>query len=163
MTGSSLLMSCTVYRDRSTARGAAREIEDLVRGAEADIDGAAIVAKDPSGKISLDDLGQRSMEHGSAHGAVLGAVVGLMFPPSQFASAFLGATIGALVGRLDDRDLDDEALRQIGHCLGTGQAAIVVVGQADAVELILAAQRDYQTIARRALGPDLVAAATDRS
>jgi uncharacterized membrane protein len=163
MTGPSLLMAFAVYRDRPAARAAARQFQEVFRDCEADIDGAAVVDRDRSGKIAFHDIGQRSMAHGSTHGAVFGAVVGLLFPPDHFASAFLGATIGGLVGRLADRDLDDQSLRQIGLGLGVGQAAIVVVGLPDAVERALVAQSGYESIARRGLSAELVAAVTDRS
>ena len=163
MTGQSLLMIFSIYRDLSSAIAAAAHVEDLIRAHGAAVDGAAVLAKDPMGKIVYHEVGKPSMPQDSARGAVLGAVVGMSFPPNLFASAFLGASISTLVDRVEEAHVADPGLRKLGARLGAGQAAFVVVGSEAAVNQIADAHLGYASLTRRRLSPQLVAAVSERT
>jgi uncharacterized membrane protein len=163
MAGQSLLMTFSIYRDPSTAIAAAAHVEATIRTHGGDIDGAVVLAKDSAGMILLHEVGKLSMAQGPNRGAVLGAVVGLLFPPSLIASAFLSASIGALVDRITDPKLADPALRKLGDRLVAGQAALVVVGREAAVNQIADAQLGYESLVRRRLSPELVAAVSGQT
>ncbi|HEY7034397.1 MAG TPA: DUF1269 domain-containing protein [Thermomicrobiales bacterium] len=161
MTGQPLLMIFSIFRDLSSAIAAAAHVEDVIRYHGAGVDGAAVLAKDPAGKIVYHEVGKPSMPQDAARGAVLGAVVGMIFPPSLFASAFLSASISTLVDRVEDAQLGDPGLRKLGARLAAGQAAFVVVGTEAAVNQIADAHLGYESLARRRLSPRLVAAVSE--
>jgi uncharacterized membrane protein len=161
MAGQSLLMIFSIYRDLSSAIAAAAHVEDVIRAHGTSIDGAAVLSRDPSGKIVYHEVGKPSMPQDAARGAVLGAVVGLIFSPKLFSSAFLGASISTLVDRVEEAHLADHGLQKLGARLAAGQAAFVVVGSEAAVNQIADAHLGYESLARRRLSPRLVAAVSE--
>jgi uncharacterized membrane protein len=154
----SLSVMFAVFGSQSAAIAAAAHIEDRVRESGERIDGAAVLASDSAARLLFHEVGKLSRSDAPARGAVLGAVIGMLFHPDQFASAFLSASIAALVDRVETVNLVDPKLRQLGARLTPNQAALVVVGIGDAVNEIAESLLGYESLARRRLNPDLVAA-----
>jgi uncharacterized membrane protein len=88
---------------------------------------AAVVTKDPSGKVhvSKDETATR---HGAWGGAAVGAVAGILFPPSIIATTIVGAGIGAVSGHLW-KGMSRSDVKELGDIIDTGQAALLVVGE----------------------------------
>jgi len=95
---------------------------------------AGIVVKDEDGKIKIDRHTD-STGKGARRGLVVGAVLGVIFPPSILVSGAVGAGAGALIGH-NFNDISKEDLREIGDFLEENEAALVVVGESKAEEMV---------------------------
>jgi uncharacterized membrane protein len=128
-----------IYIGTYPSEAAARSDYDIVKdlhslGAVGTYD-AAVVTKDPSGKVHVnkDEMATR---HGAWGGAAAGALVGILFPPSIIGSALVGAAVGGVSGHLW-RGMSRSDVKQFGDVIDAGQAALVVVGEStieDALE-----------------------------
>jgi len=127
-----------IYVGTYPSEAAARSDYDVVKdlhslGAVGTYD-AAVVTKDPSGKVHVnkDEMATR---HGAWGGAAAGALVGILFPPSLIGSALVGAAVGGVSGHLW-RGMSRSDVKQFGDVIDAGQAALVVVGESTIEEAL---------------------------
>jgi len=127
-----------IYEGTYPSEAAARSDYDVVKdlhslGAVGTYD-AAVVTKDPSGKVHVnkDEMATR---HGAWGGAAAGALVGILFPPSLIGSALVGAAVGGVSGHLW-RGMSRSDVKQFGDVIDAGQAALVVVGESTIEEAL---------------------------
>lgn len=119
-----------LYIGTYPSEAAARADYDVVKELHsADVVGtydAAVISKDPSGKVHVnkDEMATR---HGGWGGAAAGAVVGILFPPAILGSALVGAAIGGVGGHLW-RGISRSDVKELGELIDAGEAALVVVG-----------------------------------
>ncbi len=89
---------------------------------------AAVVRRDPGGKLHIIERGDLGPGAGAASGAALGAVVGLFGGPiGALLGGAAGAAIGGIAAKLIDTGIPDDRLRQIGSALQPGTSAIVAM------------------------------------
>src|SRR3974390_120656 len=88
---------------------------------------AAVVTKDPDGKVhvSKDEMATR---HGGWGGVAVGALVGVLFPPSIIGAAAVGGAVGAVGGHLW-RGMSRGDVKELGDVIDAGEAALIVVGE----------------------------------
>jgi len=89
---------------------------------------AAVVTRDPNGKVRFAETDDRTTGQGAFEGAGIGAMVGLvglLFGPVGLLGLPVGAAVGALVGKLRDTGFDDDELRAMGADLPAGSSALV--------------------------------------
>jgi len=88
---------------------------------------AAVVTKDPDGKVhvSKDEMATR---HGGWGGVAVGALVGVLFPPSIIGAAAVGGAVGAVGGHLW-RGMSRADVKELGEAIDAGEAALIVVGE----------------------------------
>ena len=127
-----------IYVGTYPSEAAARSDYDVVKdlhslGAVGTYD-AAVVTKDPSGKVHVnkDEMATR---HGAWGGAAAGALVGILFPPSIIGTALVGAAVGGVSGHLW-RGMSRSDVKQFGDVIDAGQAALVVVGESTIEEAL---------------------------
>jgi len=119
-----------LYLGTYPSEAAARADYDVVKELHSvDVVGtydAAVVTKDPSGKVHVnkDEMATR---HGGWGGAAAGAVVGILFPPAVLGSALVGAAIGGVGGHLW-RGISRSDVKELGELIDAGEAALLVVG-----------------------------------
>ena len=95
--GDNLVLVVGTYSDPGAA---ADDFETLKSGEDADeykVVGAVVMNRDASGKVEVQEHGDKTVSHGAEAGAVVGIVVGLFAPPLLAATA-IGAGIGAGIG-----------------------------------------------------------------
>ena len=114
------------YPSETAARADYEVVKDLH---DLDVVGtydAAVITKDPSGKVHVnkDEMATR---HGGWGGAAAGAVVGLLFPPAVLGSALVGAAIGGVGGHLW-RGISRSDVKELGELIDAGEAALLVIG-----------------------------------
>jgi uncharacterized membrane protein len=94
----------------------------------ADIEDAAIVAKDGDGKISLRQTRDVMPGQGAASGGWVGALVGIIGGPlGVLAGGALGAAAGGLFAKLRDVGIDDDHMKEMGERLSRDSAALFVL------------------------------------
>jgi uncharacterized membrane protein len=115
-----------VYADEASAQ-ADYEVVKALHGVDAvgSYD-AAVVTKDPDGKVHVnkDETATRS---GGWAGAGVGALIGILFPPAVIGTAVAGAAVGAVGGHLW-KGMSRHDVKELGELLDEQQAALVVVG-----------------------------------
>ena len=129
-------------------------IKALERQGQADIEDAAVLVKDASGKMAVK--GQTS--HASATGAVIGGTLGLlvafMFPLAGIA---IGVAGGALVGHSLGDHVDKKFVKDIEAALQPGTSALFVLGRGNPAAIRAALQPYKGTVYQTSLDSELEA------
>jgi uncharacterized membrane protein len=135
------------YPDEASARDDYQVVKDLHSAGVVGTYDAAVVTKDPDGKVheNKDELPTR---HGAWGGAAVGAVIGLLFPPALIGTAALGAAVGGVGGHLW-RGMSRADVKELGELIDAGQAALLVVGESKVQQAVeKAARRAEKRIAK---------------
>jgi uncharacterized membrane protein len=115
------------YHDEQGADEALKTLKEIKREGLINIEDAAVIRKDPDGKLHIKETADMSTGRGAGIGALVGGVIGLLAGP---AGVVVGAGAGALVGGLaakGDAGIKDERLEKIGEGLEPGTSAIVAI------------------------------------
>ena len=115
------------YPSETSARADYDVVKDLHAGGAVGTYDAAVVTKDPDGKVHVNK-DETATRHGAWGGAAVGAVVGILFPPSIIATAAAGAAVGGVSGHLW-KGMSRADVKELGDIIDAGQAALVVVGE----------------------------------
>ena len=100
----------------------------LVKQGLVEMEDAAIVLKDPEGKIRLKQTRDVMVGQGAASGGWVGALVGIIGGPvGILAGGALGAAAGGLFAKLHDVGINDDEMKEMGEGLDRGQAALFVL------------------------------------
>ena len=112
------------------AAGAAADDFATLKSGEAageyQVVGAVVMNRDSSGKVEVEEHGDKDVGHGAAIGAGAGLVVGLFAPPLLAATA-IGAGIGAGIGALKKRHEEKQLGVEVDEYLPPGSSAVVAV------------------------------------
>ena len=106
---------------------------------------AAVVAREPDGKIKVVKKHEQPTRHGAAHGLGWGLAVGAacaIFPAvgllgGAAVGGGAGAAIGAVTGHVKG-GMDNDDLKALGDVLGQGQAGLIVVYAANMADQVAA-------------------------
>ena len=90
-----------------------------------DVADAVVVVRDEKGKVRLRQMYNLTAA-GALTGGFWGALMGLIFLNPLFGFA-LGATAGAISGALRDVGIDDNFMKELGHTLKPGTAALCML------------------------------------
>src|SRR5262249_7345880 len=90
-----------------------------------DLADAVVVVRDERGKVRLRQMYNLTAA-GAISGGFWGALIGLIFLNPLFGMA-IGAAAGAVSGALRDVGIDDNFMRELGHTLKPGTAALCVL------------------------------------
>jgi uncharacterized membrane protein len=109
---------------------------------------AALVTREPGGKIIISNVDSSRRARGGAVGALAGGVLGVAFPPSVIGMAALAAAAGAGAENVR-KHLKRGDFKQLGELLEEGSSGIVIVADSvtDAAvdELLPQARRRMHT------------------
>jgi len=98
---------------------------------------AVIAAKQPNGRIKLNQLFNTTAT-GAVSGTFWGALIGLIFL-MPLAGAAIGAASGALSGALTDVGINDRFMKDAAQNLQSGQAALFLLIRKMTTDKVLAA------------------------
>lgn len=115
------------YPDVTAARADYQEVRQLHASGLVGAYDAALVTKDPSGRVHTNK-DETATRHGAWWGVAAGAAVGLLFPPSVLGAAAAGGAIGAVSGHLA-RGMSRSRAKELGDFIDPGQAGLLVVGE----------------------------------
>jgi uncharacterized membrane protein len=115
------------YESMSDARQDYEAVKELHHQGVIGTYDAAIVQKDPDGKVHVHKH-EKPTQHGAWTGIVVGAVVGILFPLSILGSTTIGGIAGGVIGHLWG-GMSRGVMKELGEALDEGQAALVVIGR----------------------------------
>jgi uncharacterized membrane protein len=125
---------------------------------------AALLAKDASGKASIQEVGDWKAKHGALFGAITGGLIGLLGGPvGAIVGAAAGAATGGIAAKRIDLGLPDEFLERAQAQLQPGTAAVVVVAEREWTEHVAQAMAGFEgQLSRVALTDDVLAQFADQ-
>jgi uncharacterized membrane protein len=137
--GDNLVLVVGTYSDAGAATDDFKALKSGEDAGEYKVVGAVVMDRDASGKVEVQEHGDKTVSHGAEAGAVAGLVVGLFAPPLLAVTA-IGAGIGAGIGALVKRHEEKELGVEVDEYLPPGSSAVVAVVDdqwADKVEAAL--------------------------
>jgi uncharacterized membrane protein len=118
-----------------------RSLRGLEKAGQMSIEDTAVLVKDQSGKLRVDNEVSGSVETGAVVGGSLGLLLTFMFPVVGIA---VGAAGGALVGKVLERGVDGKFVKDVGEELQPGTSALFITGRGSNHEAVLRAIEPYK-------------------
>jgi uncharacterized membrane protein len=118
-----------------------RSLRSLEKSGQMSIEDTAVLVKDQSGKLRVDNEVSGSVETGAVVGGSLGLLLTFMFPVVGIA---VGAAGGALVGKVLERGVDGKFVKDVGEELQPGTSALFITGRGSNHEAVLRAIEPYK-------------------
>jgi uncharacterized membrane protein len=137
MSSSSGFIYVATYPDQAAATEDYVALMDINESKTLGAYDVATVLKDEDGKVHVNKH-EKGTQQGAWGGILVGALVGVLFPPSVIAvggAAAVGGIVGGLGGHFHE-GLPRSAVKDLGELLESGQAALVVIGEATAKEAL---------------------------
>jgi uncharacterized membrane protein len=119
------------YADEETAETIMKDVEQAKKDGSFRYWDAAVVKIDEKGRYFSHESKDMSTPKGAGIGAVVGGIIGIAGGP---AGVILGSGLGAALGGLfanRDGGISDLRLEEVGHALGSGHSAIIIVADHD--------------------------------
>jgi uncharacterized membrane protein len=126
MDGDNLALVVGTYADAGAANDDFNTLKSGQSAGEYQIEGAVVMSRDASGKVSVKEHGDGRTAGGAVVGGTAGLVVGLFAPPLLAATA-IGAGIGAGIGALNKRHEEKKLGVDVEEYLPAGSSAVVAV------------------------------------
>ena len=144
------------FPDENKAQEVLETLKQLNAAHDVALSSAAVIRRDPDGKINIHETRDFNAKQGAVAGALAGGLIGLLR-----GNALPGAAIGTAAGfgasKLVDLGLPDDFLKQIGEQLTPGSSALVAIvtfeNVADAMKVL--DQYAGAKILHHALTPDV--------
>jgi uncharacterized membrane protein len=114
------------FQDENAANAVLKELQDAKKQGLIEIRDAAVLTKDPDGKLHIKDTKDWGFGKGAMAGGVVGIVAGLLAGPVGW-GLLGGALIGGVAAKMADGGFDNKRLEQLGASLKPGSSAIVAV------------------------------------
>lgn len=108
----------------ATAEEVRSRVRQLQKAGLLGVTDAAVISKDPEGKIVVNNEVSRETKIGAGVGAVLGAVLGFVFP---IAGIVIGTAGGAAVGAMVGNGVDRKFVQDVQDMLTPGSSALFLV------------------------------------
>jgi uncharacterized membrane protein len=113
------------YNELTTAKQVRDRLFEMSRERLVELGDAVVVERRGDGRIKLHQAAGHTAT-GAAGGAVWGGAIGLLFLAPLLGAA-VGAAAGVAVGASADTGIDDDFMRELGHQLRPGGAALFVL------------------------------------
>jgi uncharacterized membrane protein len=141
------------FEQDSNASEALTKLTHLASQDQVDIHDAAVVVRDADGHIEIkNEIGGDSDGTGTVTGGLIGLLVGVL---GGAFGILIGGVAGLTVGAkadLDESDLSDSALRELGKALPVGRTGVLAqLGETDPETVNLAMAAIDGTVTRRTL------------
>jgi uncharacterized membrane protein len=149
------------FADPSMADRCLQQLKQMEKDGSIDLIDAAVLVKNPDGKLKIDELKELTTGKGARRGAIIGGIFGVIFPPSLLASAAIGAAAGGVLGRLRDEGMKNEDLKAIGEDLPSGHSAIVAIVEDKWIEQFTRGVEGYDKLSRMSLDAETVGTLID--
>jgi uncharacterized membrane protein len=129
------------YPDKDTAEQVRQTLARLTTERVIELADAVVVTRSGDGKVKLHQA-VRPGASGAAGGALWGGLIGLLFLAPLFGMA-IGAAAGGAAGAMADYGVDDDFMKQLGHELQPGGAALIVLVTKVTPDKVLPRIREY--------------------
>lgn len=124
-------------------------ITDLVRKDALPLDDAAVVVKDPEGKVGV----VKDLHKPVRRGLLIGALVGAITPVGLILGVAGGGVAGKLKGMFHD-GIDQRTLKEIGEMLEANSVVVVLAGAPVAIGAIKTTMLEATGMVEQHLGPE---------
>lgn len=114
------------FPDENKAQEVLETLKQLNAAHDVALSSAAVIRRDPSGKVTVHETRDFSSKQGAVAGALAGGLIG-MLRGNALAGAALGAAAGFGASKVVDLGLPDDFLKQIGDQLTPGSSALVAI------------------------------------
>jgi len=122
------------FDNESDAGKLMQSLRLLEKQGQMSIEDTAVLIKDQSGKLRVDNEVSGSVETGAVVGGSLGLLLSFMFPVIGIA---VGAGGGALIGKVLERGVDGKFVKDVGEELQPGTSALFITGRGSNHEAVL--------------------------
>jgi uncharacterized membrane protein len=123
------------FPDEATAFAAGQALVGLQKEYLIEMEDVVVVTRDDNGEVNLNQ--SINLATGAAIGGGLwGLLMGMLFL-NPAAGAAVGAGAGAIAGRFIDMGIDDRFLRDVGHSLDKGGAAVGILARKITADKVL--------------------------
>jgi uncharacterized membrane protein len=156
-TGGTLELIAAVYPNTFEARARLNDLVKLHDAASIELVDAALLVRQYSGKLDVEERAELTPRKGAKRGALIGAVIGVVFPPSILAGAALGAAAGAVVGKATDQGIANQMLETLGAELKPGRSAVIAVVDHEWYGTVVNAIEGYDRVLVRTIRSDELA------
>lgn len=143
-----------VYPNTFEAKARLNDLVQLHKDGTIELVDAALLVRQYSGNLEVEDHAQLTPGKGAKRGALIGAVIGVVFPPSILAGAALGAAVGAVAEKSPDEGIASQMLETLGAELKKGRSAIIAVAEHQWYATIINTIEGYDRILVRPIGSD---------
>jgi uncharacterized membrane protein len=126
---------------REDAERVLQVTEDLAKQQLLQREDAAYAYKDEKGKVRIHQTVNLTGA-GAAGGALWGTLIGLIFL-NPLAGLAVGAAAGAVAGKLTDIGINDDMIKQVGHELQIGHAAVFLLARSATVDRVIDALKPF--------------------
>jgi uncharacterized membrane protein len=125
ISGFSLIIA--TFNSEANAATAVEHLQARHRAERDSLPAIALVSKDKTGKLTIQETGDIGAKTGATAGALVGGVVGLFSRRSTLGMAALGALLGGVAAKKLDTGIPDPRLEAIGHSLEVATGAAVAI------------------------------------
>ncbi len=126
MDNDNLTLVVGTYADAGAAADDFATLKSGETAGEYQVVGAVVMNRDMSGKVKVEEHGDKNVSSGAKVGGGAGLVVGLFAPPLLAATA-VGAGVGAGIGKLKKRHEEKQMGVEVDEYLPAGSSAVVAV------------------------------------
>jgi uncharacterized membrane protein len=127
MADTSIQLVIAAFQDESGADAALEVLKEAKKEKLLQLKDAAVLRKDPQGKLHVNEIGDMTGTKGAGVGVVVGAALGILTGGATLALAGVGAVAGGLAAKLRDSGFKDDRLKKLGEGLKPGSSAIVAL------------------------------------
>lgn len=134
------------FPDEATAVAAGEALVLLQKRHLIEMEDVVVVTRDEEGQVRLRQS-VNLVRGGAIGGGLWGTLVGLLFL-NPLAGAAVGAGAGAIAGRFADMGINDGFLRDVGHSLDKGGAAVGMLVRKITVDKVFAELEPFRNKGR---------------
>ena len=114
------------FPDENKAQEALETLKQLNAAHDVALSSAAVIRRDPDGKINIHETRDFNAKQGAVAGALAGGLIGLL-RGNALAGAAIGTAVGFGASKVVDLGLPDDFLKQVGEQLTPGSSALVAI------------------------------------
>jgi uncharacterized membrane protein len=147
----------SIYNDPQRARQVLREVRRSTSDGHVALKNAAVLVKDASGRVYMDETEDVKPGRGALFGAITGGLIGLLAGPAgAIAGALAGAATGGVTAAVVDMGFSDDQLAELKASMPANSSALVALIEHRWVEELVAALENQQgKLFRHAVAPNL--------
>jgi uncharacterized membrane protein len=132
------------YPDEATAERVWQELDRLQDEYLVDLEDAAIIRRDTTGKLHVTTPAHQAVAWGSLSGMFWGVLIGLLFLfPIAPLTGIAGGLMGAALGAADDLGIKEDFKRRVQDLVQPGTSAIMMIVRKATMDKVLDALRPY--------------------
>jgi len=124
------------FDNETDAGNCLKSLRDMEHQGQMSIEDTAVLVKDQSGKLKVQNEVSGAVETGAVIGGTLGLMLSFLFPVAGIAFGIGG---GALVGKVLERGVDGKFVKDLGEELTPGTSALFIMGRGSNHEAVRAA------------------------